>query len=351
MLPLAKNIRRYISSEIIAITLMVLAICVSTGVAIVSSLQREIVIECEGSRTTVKTMKSTVEEVLKQSGIKVSKYDYVSLPLDMKLKREDTTIYIKYAVPVTVAVDGKEMKLMTCKETVKEALDGGSITLDSSDRLEGALLSDKIVKDMNLKVVRVKEEMVSESESIPFEVVKKENSHIDRGRQNVINEGKNGVREKLYKVVYEDGKEIKREFIEEKVVSEPVKRIVEYGTAVVYTTSRGESFRYKKVLDMKATAYTASFKDTGKHPGHPQFGITYTGVRAKKGIIAVDPKVIPLGTKVYIEGVGSTPDYGYAVAADIGGAIKGNKIDLYMDGQETVDRWGVKKVRVYILYN
>jgi 3D (Asp-Asp-Asp) domain-containing protein len=72
-------------------------------------------------------------------------------------------------------------------------------------------------------------------------------------------------------------------------------------------------------------------------------------MRVRKGVIAVDPKVIPLGTKVYVEVAGNTPDYGYAVAADIGGAIKGDLIDLYFDSSDIVGRWGCKKVKVYIL--
>ena len=100
---------------------------------------------------------------------------------------------------------------------------------------------------------------------------------------------------------------------------------------------------------MEATAYTASFEDTGKHPDHPEFGITYTGMRAREGIIAVDPKVIPLYTKVYVDVLGSTKDYGFAIAGDIGSGVKGKQVDLYLDTQEAVNKWGRKKVKVYIL--
>ena len=116
-----------------------------------------------------------------------------------------------------------------------------------------------------------------------------------------------------------------------------------------FNSSRGDVVRYSKILNMNATSYTASFADTGKHPDHPAFGITYTGMKVREGMIAVDPRVIPLGTKVYVEIPGPAPDYGFAIAADIGSAIKGNLIDLYFDSAERVSRWGKRKVIVYIL--
>jgi len=119
---------------------------------------------------------------------------------------------------------------------------------------------------MKLKVVRVKKKLVSENEIIPYNVIKRENGSMDKGDYRVIKEGKEGVREKVYVVSYEDGKEVGKQLVSSTVVSEPETRIVEYGTVPVYMTARGEKFRYKKVLTMKATAYTASYEDTGKTP-------------------------------------------------------------------------------------
>ena len=82
---------------------------------------------------------------------------------------------------------------------------------------------------------------------------------------------------------------------------------------------------------MVATAYTAGFESTGKRPGDRGYGITATGTKAKHGTVAVDPKVIPLGTELYIEDIGNIEgDYGYATALDTGGAIKNNRIDLVL---------------------
>ncbi len=97
--------------------------------------------------------------------------------------------------------------------------------------------------------------------------------------------------------------------------------------------SRGESFRYTNVLEMVATAYT--------HTGNP----TASGAWPCQGVVAVDQNVIPLGSKLYIEG------YGYARAMDTGSSIVGNRIDLFMDSREQALNWGVKRVKVYVLEN
>lgn len=350
MIPLAKNIKRYFSLKNCAIIILAVVISITAIVGLLISLKKEVMIIDNGKKIVLKTMKSTVGEVLNQAEIKLGPSDYISLSLSAKLdKKEENKIHIKRAVPVNLIINGQQEVILTTADTVKEVLSKKSIVLNSKDRLEGASLNDKIVKSMKLRIIRVKEEIVSEEIPMSFKVIRKENSRLNVNEQKCIRDGKKGVKEKFYKVVTEDGKEIKREFVKETVTSKPIDKIVEYGTVLNHKTARGDFLRYDKVLNMRATAYTASYADTGKSPGHPEFGITYTGIRARKGIIAVDPRVIPLGTKVYVEVIGSTPDYGYAVAADIGGAIKGDLIDLYIDGQEAVDSWGCKRVKVYIL--
>lgn len=101
----------------------------------------------------------------------------------------------------------------------------------------------------------------------------------------------------------------------------------------------------EKVLSSTLTAYTAGVESTGKTPSHPQYGITYSGVRAEEGrTVAVDPKVIPLGSTVYIEGIGIRK------AEDTGSAIKGAKIDVFMNDVQEALTFGVKKnVKVYVL--
>lgn len=110
---------------------------------------------------------------------------------------------------------------------------------------------------------------------------------------------------------------------------------------------------YKDVIGATATAYCLCQKCCGKLPSHPSYGYTASGLRIVPGtgmkVIAVDPKVIPLGTKVYIDGLNGAWDYGNAIAADTGSAIKNLTIDLYMDTHSEALSWGRRSVNIYVV--
>ena len=116
----------------------------------------------------------------------------------------------------------------------------------------------------------------------------------------------------------------------------------------VLEASDGTLIEYEGVLQLEATAYCACYECCGKWPGNKWYGITATGTKAKVGTIAVDPRVIPLGTTVYVKG--SYKDIGVCYAEDTGGAIKGNIIDVYMEGTlQQLLQFGRRNMRVYIL--
>lgn len=115
----------------------------------------------------------------------------------------------------------------------------------------------------------------------------------------------------------------------------------------------GVPTEYVKTIDVKATAYCLCTKCCGKSPSSPGYGMTASGLRIIPNtgmkVVAADPSIIPLGTHVYVEGLNGAPDYGYAVVADTGSAIKNLKIDLYMETHEMALDWGRRSVRVYVL--
>ncbi|MDP7979286.1 3D domain-containing protein [Bacillus multifaciens] len=104
--------------------------------------------------------------------------------------------------------------------------------------------------------------------------------------------------------------------------------------------------KYRQV-EVTATGYTAGRESTGKTKGHPQYGITYSGVKVKRDIystIAADLRVFPIGTILFV------PGYGYGVVADKGGAIQGDRLDLYYETvRDVYNQWGKKKVNVYVV--
>lgn len=111
--------------------------------------------------------------------------------------------------------------------------------------------------------------------------------------------------------------------------------------------NREEYQQHETIIEVIATGYTAGKESTGKSPDHPQYGVTFSGVmvcRAQVSTIAADPSIFPIGSLLYI------PGYGYGVVADTGGAIKGNKIDLYFETIEDVySQWGKRTVHVQLI--
>ncbi|MDP2725899.1 MAG: 3D domain-containing protein, partial [Dehalococcoidia bacterium] len=155
-------------------------------------------------------------------------------------------------------------------------------------------------------------------------------------------EGEDGLLKRTILVRYENGQEVGRSLQKEWVEKDPVSRIILHGTKVIWRTVETSSgpVKYWQKLRMLATSYDASHG--GKDPGHPAYGITYTGMVAGRGVVAVDPRVVPLYTQLYV------PGYGLAVAGDTGGGIIGDRIDLGFEEGET-GLWSVRWVDVYIL--
>lgn len=352
MRPNTTGYKRKISFKKLLVFLTALAVSVSAGAGVYGFLEKDVIINDNGKVITLKTFRNTVGEVLSGSNISKAKEDYISTKLDSKLSSFGRNeIILKRAIPVTLIVDGKTYKKKTYADTVSNTLINLGYKMEPLDRIENMKLDSRVTSGTTIKLVRVREVKTSQKIPVPFKIEKKADDRLDKGTNKVIREGKTGVREKLFKVIFEDGKQITKTLLSDSIVSNPISQLVHFGTVMNFKTSRGDVIRYNKVLDMRATAYTASYHDTGKRPGDKGFGITFSGMKARRGVIAVDPRVIPIGTRLYIQVEGRYPDYGYAIAGDTGSAIKGNKVDLYFETSSMARNFGVKSVNVYVLKN
>lgn len=250
---------------------------------------------------------------------------------------------------VTILVDGEELTTHLTAKTVAEALAEAKVTLGEYDRVTPAIDS-QLEDKQKIVVTRVTKEEVVEYERIYFQEVRRANTTLELGVTRTVQQGKEGKKAQYYEVVYEDGQAVSKSLLRSEVVQPKVDRIVEYGT--IGTLSRGgNTYRFTKVITVTATAYTAGPESTGKSPGHPMYGITFSGLPVQVGHIAVDPKVIPLLSQVYIEGLCnySAQFEGKYLATDTGSAIKGNKIDIYFENVEDARRFGIRKMKVYVL--
>ncbi|WP_238942877.1 G5 and 3D domain-containing protein [Planococcus beigongshangi] len=339
-----------------------------------ASIDNDIVIEwteadqftitVDGKPTSAWTTLNTVEDILAKANIEITEHDKVTPALDAEVDPE-TAISVEKAYEVTVHDGLEEKKVWSTSTTVADFLKQHKITLNDLDRVEKNM-DELVLPGSEVKVVRVEKVTDVVEDSVKFAKETKKDSSLLKGSEKVVQNGEEGLVEKTYEVVKENGKEVKRELKGEKIIKEPKKHVVAVGTkTVVASISRGADKKAAapapkqaaaattktaapaqssepasgREFYVSATAYTASCAGCS--------GITATGINLKANphlkVIAVDPSVIPLGSKVWVEG------YGHAIAGDTGGAIKGNKIDIFVADRSTALAFGRKQVKIKVL--
>lgn len=255
------------------------------------------------------------------------------------------TLTVAKQFPVNVLADNNELQLTAVRGTVEEILIGCGVYLGEYDETipsRNAYLTEQDA-GKQIAITRVRKETITEAVEIPHETIKRTREDLDYGTINVLQEGRNGQMERTTVITYREGQEAGREVTKETVLEEAQTEILEAGTGRSVVTRGGEKLRYVQELDVKATAYsTEGWSRENKY--------TKIGTLCRVGAIAVDPKVIPLGSRLYITSAdGTSWIYGTAVAEDTGGAIKGNRIDLYFNTQAECERFGVRSAKVYVL--
>ncbi|WP_186575697.1 G5 and 3D domain-containing protein [Aquibacillus kalidii] len=302
----------------------------------------KIIVSTDGQNKEYFSTSDTVGEFFKENNISFTEHDQVSAT-DQTAIEDGLTIEVKKAFQVTINDGGEKKKVWTTGGTVADLMKKQEIALNELDRLEPKE-TENLSEQTTIEITRVEKVTDIVEEAVDYAVEKKSDSSLAKGKEKVVSAGEEGLVAKHYEVVLENGKEVSRELVKEEVKKESQKQVVAVGTKVIQNTntntvSRGDSAVSKTVM-MHATAYNWNC------PTCSGSGRTATGYNLKanpSGVVSVDPSVIPLGTKVWVEG------YGYAVARDTGGNIKGNRIDIHLPTQAAAERYGTRTVKVKIL--
>ena len=287
----------------------------------------------DGQQITVKECKThakQVGKVLEELGIDTAE-NHVVKPEANNAIRSNMKIDVAKIFETDIIVDGEVITTSTRNVLVKDLLDANGIVLANIDEVNPK--RDDLVKEgEDVEVIRV--EYKNSTEIIKSKVKERvyaEDSSIQIGRVVTTQEGIDEELEVIYKNKYENGKYAEREILSETVLVEGVPEVVKWGTKMGYQSPPPGD--YEKVYKHKrAVAYWVSGTAHGSYGGRCQYGTC-----------AVDPKYIPLGSKLYITG------YGYAIANDVGSGVKGPMVDLWMDERLQMYRWGAQWVDIYIL--
>lgn len=316
----------------------------------------DVLIYDEGKLTKIVTVSGTVGDAIEKSGIKLKDGDKLSIGKKVPIT-ENTKLDIYRAFTVTLVCDGREQKIRTTDCTVKELLSKAGVRLNEDD-IVSLKLSKELKKNTKLRVKRVTYKEVKKTVDIDYETTVKYDDSMYEEQVYVKREGKKGKQVKYYKKKYIDGKYDSKELIRTEITKDPVSKVVVWGSkpslyggnvakrvisdlTPPYKIDMDENNRpvkYKKKIVGKATAYC-----TGT--------VTSTGRRAQEGVVAVDPREIPYGSKLYIVSSDNRYVYGYAIAGDTGGFIYNSNtvVDLYINGYSACKQFGRRTVEIYVL--
>ena len=240
------------------------------------------------------------------------------------------------SVIVKIWSDGAERQVTTAQSTVGATLRQAGIVVGPLDMVSPAT-SGRPRDGMLIKVVRVSVEIEAVNQPIPFDTVKTFTKSLKPGQVMTTRNGADGEKEVRYSGRCEDSKAVKRTPVGSRTITRPTNKVVSIGSRGRYV-SRGE-YQTRRVLTMHASAYEPGPRSCGPFAT----GRTSCGLKAGYGVVAVDPRVIALGSRLYVEG------YGLAIAGDTGRAIKGNRIDLCFNTYREAMRFGRRSVIVHIL--
>lgn len=292
-----------------------------------------------GEEQTISLAKGTVEEALNRTGITLAENQSVTPSLNTVITG-DMNIYVYNSKNIKLTTNGTEMTVKAPEGTVENALNilGYEITDDDILNVDK---NAQIEDDMKITLKKVTYVDEKSTKKISYKTVEKDSDDIMTGESEVSQKGVDGEKEVTKRCKYIDGKYDSTKVIDEKVTKKPVDKIVLNGTKRGTTTdSSGAPVSYSYMVSGSGTAYTAA-------PG----ALTATGVPVYEGGVAVNPAIIPYGSKLYIEAADGSHVYGYATAVDTGGALMDGSaiVDLFYFSYDDCVSFGRRDVNVYVL--
>jgi len=295
----------------------------------------------DGLTETVLTRSATAEDLLAERGLVATPDDALNVDPTSPVTDGETVVY-RAAVPVTVVVDGESRALRSAATSVAGVLAQQHVAWDRHDVVSPAP-SAPIENETVVSVRHIDAWTETVRKPVPATLVKRFAFSLPVGKTVVMTPGRAGLRELSYRVTRSpDRSGVHRTLQLSRVLRAPKARIVAEGigeyTALSTVAQQGVVGTLRlasSALSMMATAYTANCYGCS--------GTTASGRPAGHGIVAVDPRVIPLGTRMYI------PGYGHAVAGDTGGAIRGLRIDLGFNSDAAAYQFGRRPITVYLI--
>jgi uncharacterized protein YabE (DUF348 family)/3D (Asp-Asp-Asp) domain-containing protein len=297
----------------------------------------------DGKTDLIKTRARTVAAVLSENGVSVKAFDKVTPKLSSIL-REGEIVNVKHAVPLNLKINKKEIALMSTANIVSEALKDFGLAVKPEDKIRPSG-NTKIVAGMTVEVVPLSSKCEVVKVAMPFQTITKKEPTMEYGKHKTITLGKTGLLMKVLETIFEGDQPVRKQVKFQSIISLPQTQVVAVGTkrkiaglvrSPIYVTRGTGRVPSGRVFSMRASAYAPNY-------GPGVGSRCANGMKARKGVVAVDPRVIPLGTRLYVEG------YGEAIAADTGGAIKGNRVDLCYNTPGECFKFGRRTVKVHIL--
>ena len=304
----------------------------------------------DGEEVATIFVAGTVSDALTEAGITCRSVDKMNFATTDEIS-EDMTVTIQRAFSVDVKADGVTQTIALIEGTVADILEQLQITLGENDEVTPSLTT-VLKAGTTVSVYRVSYEEREKTETIKYETIKKTSSELDKGVTQVEQEGKNGTKTVIYKDKIVDGKVVKTTKVSETVVTAAVNKIVVTGTKIKVSASGTISpltlpSKYTLVDGIPSGAIESY---TGRTTAYTGGGTTASGKAAQVGYVAVDPKVIPYGSELYVVSEDGKYIYGYCIAADCGNfTIDEIVVDVYLDSKAECRKWGNKRAVVYVL--